>query len=181
MHDTERFVFFSGSKYYRNDIWGWPFKTCSCYLSETFIKLMCSLFLSVRHVLWSITSLICKKKKKKRKLCLCWTSGTAAMMQCSCCLLCEVWYTTTQKDLLPNSLLMKNCAKTCISISSHAQRLEQHQTTQSHKYCITKVSLKSMNSHPFRDSLTAVYLTLLWVTDKFSHRILYIWNWIKYW
>lgn len=122
-----------------------------------------------------------QKKKKKRKLCLCWTSGTAAMMQCSCCLLCEVWYTTTQKDLLPNSLLMKNCAKTCISISSHAQRLEQHQTTQSHKYCITKVSLKSMNSHPFRDSLTAVYLTLLWVTDKFSHRILYIWNWIKYW
>lgn len=53
--------------------------------------------------------------------------------------------------------------------------------TQRHTYCITKVSLKSINSHPFRDSLRAVYLTLLWITDKFSGRILYIWNWIKYW
>lgn len=123
MHDRERFVFFAFLE--ANDIWGWPFKTCSCYLSETFIKLMCSHSLSVRNVSSSITSLICNEK---RKLCHCWTSGTAVMMQCSCCLLCKAWHTTTQSHLLQNPLLRKYCAKTCISISSHAQGSEQHQT-----------------------------------------------------
>lgn len=73
------FLFFHESKYYLNGIWSWPFKTCSGYLSETYIKLMCSLFLSAKHVLWSITSLICNEK---RKLCHHWTSGPAVAMQC---------------------------------------------------------------------------------------------------
>lgn len=52
--------------------------------------------------------------------------------------------------------------------------------TKSHSYCITKVSLQSRKSHPFSDSLRAVYLNL-WITEKFSHWILHIWSWIQYW